>query len=130
VRFTIDLRDIDLPRRDRIERQLRSLISEVAETHGLRVDIREDTNSEPRYCAPRIMDTIRDSATEMGLRPPELMSGPFHDSLAMSYYCDYGMIFVRCENGISHNPKEFSSLEDIALGTELLYRTTLRMCGH
>ncbi|RED58056.1 M20 family metallo-hydrolase [Cohnella lupini] len=129
VRLTIDLRDIDLPRRDRIERQLRSLISEVAETHGLRVDIREDTNSEPRYCAPRIMDTIRDSATEMGLRPPELMSGPFHDSLAMSYYCDYGMIFVRCENGISHNPKEFSSLEDIALGTELLYRTTLRMCG-
>ncbi|TFE23196.1 M20 family metallo-hydrolase [Cohnella luojiensis] len=129
VQFTIDLRDIDLPRRDRLERQLRELINEVAEEHGLRVEIREDTNSEPRYCAPRIVDTIREAAMEMGLKAPELMSGPFHDSLAMSYYCDYGMIFVRCKDGISHNPKEFSSLEDIALGTELLYRTTLQMCG-
>jgi allantoate deiminase len=129
VRFTIDLRDIDLSRRDRLEKQLRNLIDSVAEEHGLRVEIREDTNSEPRYCAPRILDTIREAAVEMGLNAPELMSGPFHDSLAMSYYCDYGMIFVRCKDGISHNPKEFSSQEDIALGTELLYQTTLRMCA-
>jgi allantoate deiminase len=45
----------------------------------------------------------------------------------MSYYCDYGMIFVRCREGISHNPKEYASPEDIALGTELLYRTMLKL---
>jgi allantoate deiminase len=129
VQFTIDLRDIDLPRRDRLEGQLRALMASVTEEHGLRVEIREDTNSEPRYCAPRILDTIREAAAEMKLEAPELMSGPFHDSLAMSYYCDYGMIFVRCEEGISHNPKEFSSKEDIAIGTELLYQTALRMCN-
>jgi allantoate deiminase len=129
VQFTIDLRDIDLPRRDKLEGQLRTLIDEVSLEHGLRVEIREDTNSEPRYCASRIVDTIREAAGEMGLVLPELMSGPFHDSLAMSYYCDYGMIFVRCKDGISHNPKEFASTEDIAEGTELLYQTTLRMCG-
>jgi allantoate deiminase/N-carbamoyl-L-amino-acid hydrolase len=129
VQFTIDLRDIDLPRRDKLEGQLRTLIDEVAQEHGLRVEIREDTNSEPRYCASRIVDTIREAAGEMGLAPPELMSGPFHDSLAMSYYCDYGMIFVRCKEGISHNPKEFASKEDIAEGTELLYQTTLPLCG-
>jgi allantoate deiminase/N-carbamoyl-L-amino-acid hydrolase len=130
VQFTIDLRDIDLPRRDKLEGQLRTLIDEVAQEHGLRVEIREDTNSEPRYCASRIVDTIREAAGEMGLAPPELMSGPFHDSLAMSYYCDYGMIFVRCKEGISHNPKEFASKEDIAEGTELLYQTTLQLCGY
>ena len=63
----------------------------------------------------------------MGLTPPELMSGPFHDSLTMSYVCDYGMIFVRCLEGISHNPKEYASPEDITLGTELLYRTARRI---
>ncbi len=129
VQFTIDLRDIDLSRRDKLEGQLRTLIDEVALEHGLRVEIREDTNSEPRYCASRILDTIREAAGEMELAAPELMSGPFHDSLAMSYYCDYGMIFVRCKEGISHNPKEFASKEDIAAGTELLYQTALRMCG-
>ena len=70
---------------------------------------------------------LREEAEAIGHKPPELMSGPFHDSLAMSYVCEYGMIFVRCLAGISHNPKEFASPEDIALGTELLYRTARRI---
>ena len=55
------------------------------------------------------------------------MSGPFHDSLTMSYFCDYGMIFVRCKDGISHNPLEYASPEDISAGTELLYRTAVQI---
>ncbi|TYP75466.1 Zn-dependent hydrolase [Paenibacillus methanolicus] len=129
VRFTVDLRDIDLARRDRLEAELRALIEEAASANGLTYAIREDTNSEPRYCAERIMDAIRASAADLGAALPELMSGPFHDSLAMSRYCEYGMIFVRCKDGISHNPKEFSTQADIALGCELLYRTALRLCA-
>jgi allantoate deiminase len=70
---------------------------------------------------------MKNESKNMGLNPPELMSGPFHDSLAMSYVCDYGMIFVRSKDGISHNPKEYSSPEDIALGTELFYRTMVNI---
>ncbi|UUZ96392.1 M20 family metallo-hydrolase [Paenibacillus sp. P25] len=128
VQFTVDLRDIDLQRRNRLERELRSLIAETATEHGLRYEIRVDTESEPRYCADRIRETIREAAEELELQAPELMSGPFHDSLAMSYYCDYGMIFVRCREGISHNPKEYASKEDIAAGAELLYRTAVKLC--
>ncbi|QYR21878.1 M20 family metallo-hydrolase [Paenibacillus sp. sptzw28] len=128
VQFTIDLRDIDLPRRDSLERKLRTIIGNAAAEHGLSYEIREDTNSEPRYCAEHILGSIREAAREMELEAPELMSGPFHDSLAMSYYCDYGMIFVRCREGISHNPKEYASPEDIAAGVELLCRTVIKMC--
>ncbi|WP_099364603.1 M20 family metallo-hydrolase [Fredinandcohnia onubensis] len=127
VSFTVDLRDIDLNRRHKLEAQLHAKIKEITEEHGLRCKITEDTNSEPRYCAERIKDIMRNEMQSIGLEPMELMSGPFHDSLAMSYECEYGMIFVRCKDGISHNPKEFSTFEDISLGTELLYRTTVRM---
>lgn len=130
VQFTVDLRDIDLERRNVLEKHLRTLLQVVAQEHGLRYEIREDTNSEPRYCAGWIMDAIRESAREMGKNDvPELMSGPFHDSLSMSYACDYGMIFVRCKDGISHNPREYASPEDIAEGVELLYRTAIRLSG-
>ncbi|MEJ7586660.1 MAG: hypothetical protein WKI04_03755 [Ferruginibacter sp.] len=37
-----------------------------------------------------------------GLVAPELMSGLFDDAMALSYACDYGMIFVRCKDGIIH----------------------------
>lgn len=127
VSFTVDLRDIDLNRRHKLEVQLHAKIKEITEEHGLRCKITEDTNSEPRYCAERIKDIMRNEMQSIGLEPMELMSGPFHDSLAMSYECEYGMIFVRCKDGISHNPKEFSTFEDISQGTELLYRTTVRM---
>jgi len=125
VEFTVDLRDINRERRDRLEAELMETIRRTAEEYGLEAELREDTNSPPRYCAEWIKDAMRRSAREMGLAPPELMSGPFHDALAMSYACDYGMIFVRCREGISHNPREFAAIDDIALGAELLYRTAV-----
>jgi allantoate deiminase len=127
VSFTVDLRDIDLKRRNRLEWRLMDILSDVASEHGLSYTVREDTNSEPRYCAEWMKDIMQSKASALGGPFPELMSGPFHDALVMSYVCDYGMIFVRSRDGISHNPKEYSSIEDISLGTELLYQTVSQL---
>ena len=128
--FTVDLRDIDLNRRNLYEAQLKEKISSVTQKHGLTYTIKEDTNSEPRYCAPWIKDIIRKNCEQLSLHAPELMSGPFHDALALSYACDYGMIFVRCKDGISHNPLEYASYADLALGAEVMYGTVLDILQH
>ena len=127
VVFTIDLRDIDLARRNLYEQQLYAEIKNICNKHGLTYTITEDTNNEPRYCAAWIKNIIKKNCDLQNLDAPELMSGPFHDALALSYACDYGMIFVRCKDGISHNPKEFASYEDLALGAEIMYATVLEM---
>lgn len=128
VTLTLDLRDIDLARRNQYEEQLYSEIKNIAAKHQLTYTITEDTNNEPRYCADRIKDIIRDVCKVNGLNDvPELMSGPFHDALALSYACDYGMIFIRCKDGISHNPLEYASYEDLAIGTEVLLGTVIRL---
>ena len=127
VSFTVDLRDIDLGRRNACEKQLRETIAAVTHAHGLTYQIKEDTNYEPRYCAQWIKDIIRSKCEALALDAPELMSGPFHDAMALSYVCDYGMIFIRCKDGISHNPLEYASYQDLALGTEVLYETVLEI---
>lgn len=127
VTFTVDLRDIDLERRNLYEKQLREQIESIAKKHSLTYEITEDTNSEPRYCANWIKEVIHAECKAAGLDAPELMSGPFHDAMALSYACDYGMIFVRCKDGISHNPLEYSSYKDLALGAEVLYGTLLQV---
>ncbi len=127
VSFTIDLRDIDLDRRNRYEQQLREKIDFIAKKHSLEYTITADFISEPRYCADWIKTIIHEECKLLNLDAPELMSGPFHDALALSYACDYGMIFVRCKDGISHNPLEYSSYEDLALGAEVLYGTLLKI---
>jgi len=125
--FTVDLRDIDLGRRNTYEKQLRDKIASITAKHKLTYEIFEDTNSEPRYCAGWIKEIIHNECKVLNLDAPELMSGPFHDALALSYACDYGMIFVRCKDGISHNPLEYASYEDLALGAEVMYGTVLKI---
>lgn len=125
--FTVDLRDIDLERRNRYEKQLRDRIHSIAAKNKLTYEISEDTNSEPRYCADWIKEIIHNECKSHKLEAPELMSGPFHDALAMSYACDYGIIFVRCKDGISHNPLEYASYDDLSLGAEVLYGTVLKI---
>ncbi len=127
VTFTVDLRDIDLERRNRYEAQLRGMIEHVCAKHHLTYQITEDWNSEPRYCATWLKEIIHQQCTNLHLDAPELMSGPFHDAMALSYATDYAMIFVRCKDGISHNPLEFASYEDLALGAEVLYGTVLEV---
>ncbi len=127
VTFTVDLRDIDLERRHRYEKQLMDKIETITQKHQLTYSISEDTNSEPRYCADWIKAIIHKQCKALLLDAPELMSGPFHDSLPLSYACDYGMIFIRSKDGISHNPLEYSSYEDLALGTNVLLGTVLEI---
>ncbi|HMC85349.1 MAG TPA: M20/M25/M40 family metallo-hydrolase, partial [Chitinophagaceae bacterium] len=127
VTFTVDLRDIDLNRRNRYEKQLKDKIEAISKKHQLTYTISEDTNNEPRYCADWIKEIIRDECKKLQLDSPELMSGPFHDAMALSYACDYGMIFVRCKDGISHNPLEYASYEDLALGAAVLYGTMMEV---
>jgi allantoate deiminase len=128
VTFTVDLRDIDLERRNKYEKQLMDKIRSITQKHQLTYEISEDTNSEPRYCADWIKDIIKQECKTLQLTDtPELMSGPFHDAMALSYACDYGMIFVRCKDGISHNPLEYASYEDLAIGAEVLYGTILQI---
>ncbi len=127
VTFTIDLRDIELERRSAIEKQLYQIIEKTVAEKNLKVNISEDTRSDPRYCADWIKDIMKEEDAKLGFDSPVLMSGPFHDALFMSYISDYGMIFVRCEKGISHNPLEFAEMDDIEKGVQLLYQTALRI---
>ena len=127
ITMTIDLRDIDLERRNKYEQQLRNKINEICKKHQLAYEISEDTNSEPRYCADWIKEVIHNQCRALNLDAPEIMSGPFHDSLPLSYATDYGMIFIRSKDGISHNPLEYSSYEDLAIGTNVLLGTVLEI---
>ncbi|WP_165998301.1 M20 family metallo-hydrolase [Bacillus sp. Cs-700] len=127
VEFTMDLRDIDLEHRTMLEKKLYTIIEEAASTYKLTYTITEDTRSEPRYCADWIKAIMSEEDKKLGYESPVLMSGPFHDALFMSYISDYGMIFVRCEKGISHNPLEFAEMDDIEKGVQLLYQTAVRI---
>lgn len=42
----------------------------------------------------------------------DIVSGAGHDSCATSKHCPTGMVFIPCLDGLSHNPREYSTPED------------------
>jgi allantoate deiminase len=73
-------------------------------------------------CSPRIASSFAKAVEEQGLPAVYLSSGAGHDVVPMSALTDVGMLFVRCKGGISHNPAEAVTTEDVAVSIDVLGR--------
>ncbi|WP_134698769.1 M20 family metallo-hydrolase [Ammoniphilus sp. YIM 78166] len=125
VEFTVDIRDIDLSRRDRVMAEIRSAIDEICGRYQLQVEIEENMNVLPVECSDHVVKAMQEASESLGLQAPKMVSGAGHDAMLLADIADMGMIFVRCRNGISHSPKEWAETEDIVKGTKLLLGTVL-----
>jgi allantoate deiminase len=52
----------------------------------------------------------------------ELFSGAGHDAISLQHIGPVGMLFVRCKDGVSHNPAEFVEPDDIVTAAKVLVR--------
>jgi allantoate deiminase len=55
-----------------------------------------------------------------GFRVRRLPSGAGHDGMALGAIADICMLFVRCKDGISHNPLESITKDDAGAGARVL----------
>jgi allantoate deiminase len=74
-------------------------------------------------CGPALIEALEQASLRCGLRPFRLPSGAGHDGLSMARLCPIGMIFVRCEGGISHHPAEAIAEADALAALRLLLET-------
>jgi acetylornithine deacetylase/succinyl-diaminopimelate desuccinylase-like protein len=89
------------------------------------LEIEEPVRTEPSPMAEEIRGALRAEVEALRLPVLELPSGAGHDAgILASAGVPSGMLFVRSLNGgISHNPDELSSPEDIALALAALTGT-------
>ena len=91
--------------------------------------IEDAARTEPAPMSEEIRAALRDAVESVGAPLLELPSGAGHDAgLLATAGVPSGMLFVRSLNGgISHNPAELSSPEDIALAVDALTGTLRRL---
>ncbi|BCP53555.1 Zn-dependent hydrolase [Kaistia sp. 32K] len=128
VRLTLDVRAAtDEARRDAVA----AIISQARKIEAVRqVALSFDTYLEKPFapCGARLTAAIETATSEvMGKPAQKLLSGAGHDGLSMAHLCEYGMIFVRCRGGISHNPAEFVTEDDMGVAVEALVGTILEL---
>ncbi|KAF8598980.1 amidase [Ceratobasidium sp. AG-I] len=131
VSMTIDMRhrnELDL---DKIEAELRDeaeLIATAKSEKGCNLKWTKDFESPAIIFDEGCIESVRASAIEVvgRERVREVYSGAGHDSCATSTRCPTSMIFVPSRGGLSHNPLEYTSPGDCALGAQVLLQSVLR----
>ncbi|MFD6443219.1 Zn-dependent hydrolase, partial [Peribacillus sp. NPDC060186] len=127
VVWTIDIRDIDDKIRDHVEHEIRQFAEEIANKRKLRLEISELQRVAPVRCDENIQDVIKETIQDLGEPVVSLPSGAGHDAMQFKNRFPIGMIFVRSKDGISHNPREFSSEQDIEKAAKVLLLTLLKL---
>jgi allantoate deiminase len=118
--ISIDLRHQDDERRGRLLGRVREIVAEIASRRGVEAGIDVVHDERSVVCDPALGERMRRAAREIGLDPPSLPSGAGHDAVVLSDQVPVAMLFVRCAGGISHNPAESVTTEDVAAALAVL----------
>jgi hydantoinase/carbamoylase family amidase len=122
--FSLDVRAADDATRTAAATEIRQRGRQIGARRGVVFGMETVHEKPVAVCAPRLRRAISTGIQQVtGKAPRELMSGAGHDGQAMVKLTDIGMIFVRCRAGISHNPLEYVTPDDMGLATEALIHT-------
>lgn len=122
ARFTIDVRAPADPQRLRAADAIRAEIAALCARRKVDARIVELQQQGVAACAPWLVEQMAAALRAEGLRDFRLPSGAGHDGQAIQAIAGIGMLFVRCEKGISHNPAEAITAEDAEAGARVLLR--------
>jgi N-carbamoyl-L-amino-acid hydrolase len=120
VRLELDVRDIDLARRDRVLARIAAAQSEIASRRNVGVKTEIINADAPAACDQRLIDALARGAERHGLGYTRMVSRAYHDSLFMARIASTAMLFIPCRGGVSHRPDEYASPEAISNGALVL----------
>lgn len=122
VRFTLDLRTASDAARDAAIERFRQEAAAIAARRKLEFVVEPIHEISTTPCDPQIQAQLGKAVEALGAKPVHMPSGAGHDGLMMAKLCPMGMLFVRCKGGVSHNPAEYASPEDMGLAIAALIK--------
>jgi ureidoglycolate amidohydrolase len=123
VRLSVDIRDTNLQRRDKVVRALDETCRAATMKRQVQIHTELVNADAPADCAPAVVKALSQACEKHGLGFLPMTSRAYHDSLFISRITPAAMLFIPCHNGYSHRPDEYASPEDIGRGTLVLAET-------
>ncbi|WP_052465755.1 M20/M25/M40 family metallo-hydrolase [Phaeobacter sp. S60] len=113
VELTLEIRSIhDQARRD-FAGTARSIAQKAATARNVDFVMTQTYEQPAVLCDADLVAALEKSVRQLEFPTPHLPSGPTHGASAMADLCPISMLFVRCLNGVSHRPEEFSASTDM-----------------
>ncbi len=122
VRASLDVRSHSDGLRHKAVEDIRTLVEGIANQRGVSATTTTPYDAPATPCDLGFRARLAAAVTAEGVTPFELGSGAGHDAMAFRGLWPIAMLFVRCYKGISHNPAEYATPEDMALSARVLMR--------
>ena len=126
VVMTLDLRNpLDAPLAE-AEAAVRKFCAELSVRDDISISFRDLARFPATPFAEELIASVEASAAEFGLPIRRMISGAGHDAQMMSRLCPTAMVFIPSIGGLSHNPGELSSDDDMVAGANILLSAAWR----
>ena len=123
VQLSLDLRDVDLTRRDNVMQTIERASQSIAAKRRISIQMEQLNADAPAECDPAIVQTLSETCRKQQHQFIRMVSRAYHDSLFMSRVAPTAMLFIPCREGHSHRPDEYASPPDIERGVAVLAET-------
>ncbi len=123
VVMTLDVRNTDEQTLQIAEQRINVFLDEVSRDEGVRIERRTLARFKPVVFCDDVIDIVERVSGDLGTTTMRLPSGAGHDAQMLARICPTAMIFTPSAKGISHNPAEFTSADDLVLGANVLLHT-------
>ena len=120
LEFTIDFRS---PSQDVLtdgDAQIRQRIEQVCSRRGIEHTIQPTEDAPAVQMNADLCANLTRFAAKIAKESATAVSGALHDAAILAPHLPTAMLFVPSRDGISHNPAEFSRVEDVALAAGVL----------
>jgi len=120
ARFTLDVRSpVDQERLAAVN-DIKERVAAIATRRGVHANFSVGHEVPAAICDQNLSGRLAAAIEALGIAPRRLPSGAGHDAMAFDRVIPFGMLFVRCRGGVSHNPAEFASADDIDIAARVL----------
>lgn len=127
VTLLVDIRDIASNDKDKAYDKFLKVIEDVGNKRGLMIEHQLLVSDTPVQLSSKIINTIQTETKELGYSYKVMHSGAGHDAMNLVPITDVGMIFIPSVDGVSHNIHEFTEIEDICKGAEVLFASLCKL---
>lgn len=126
VEMSLQMRDLSSEKIMRMYADIEKRAKQIAdETHTQISFEHSNLSNAPSMSSRSIQDKMIQAAESMGISYIKMQSGAGHDTQEMAAIGPIGMVFIPSKDGISHNPKEYSSPSEMAKGANVMLHTVL-----
>jgi N-carbamoyl-L-amino-acid hydrolase len=118
-KFSLDLRAPNNAQRDALANDVVAALNDICERRGVRYELEETMRAAAAPSAPAWQQRWEKAVDALGIPLFRMPSGAGHDAMKLHEVMPQAMLFVRGINsGISHNPLESSTNDDIQLAVQ------------